>query len=73
MTITPNSYQHTRHLDMVTKPTNAQKRLRVSSIIYLVCLLHVSATRVLLYELIIHTEEHYKVCVCVCVCVIEKP
>jgi len=35
---------------------------------YLVCLLHASATRVLFYVLIIHTEEHYQVFVCVCVC-----
>jgi hypothetical protein len=38
------SYKHGNELDMVKKPTNAYKRLRLPCIINIECLLHVSAT-----------------------------
>jgi len=41
---------------MVMKPTKAYKRLRISYVIYILCLLHVSATLVTIVR-----DVHYKV------------
>ena len=43
---------------MVMKSTNTYKRLRLSYIIYIVCLLHVSATFVAILR-----KVHYKGCI----------